>query len=119
MGIRTRKQYLESLKDGRVVYVHGERVQDVTTHPIMKLTARGCAMEFALAEDPRYRDLFVEKTKDGEPVSFVFLPPKNTEDLLRRRKILQTLVRTTLGRFVSAKLVGNDHPARTLQLATA
>ena len=108
MGIRTRKQYLESLKDGRVVYVHGERVKDVTTHPIMKLTARGCAMEFALAEDPRFRDLFVEKTKDGEPVSFVFLPPKNTADLLRRRKILQTLVRTTLGRFVSAKLVGND-----------
>ncbi len=48
MGIRTRREYLESLKDGRVVYVNGEKVEDVTTHPILKLTARGCAMEFAL-----------------------------------------------------------------------
>jgi 4-hydroxybutyryl-CoA dehydratase/vinylacetyl-CoA-Delta-isomerase len=108
MGIRTRKEYLDSLRDGRVVYVYGEKVEDVTTHPILKLTARGCAMEFALAEDPRYRELFVEQVPDGEPVSFVFLPPRNVENLIRRRKILQTLVRTTLGRFVSAKLVGND-----------
>jgi len=108
MGIRTAKEYLESLKDGRVVYVNGEKVEDVTSHPILKLTARGCAMEFALAGDPRYRELFVEHMEDGEPVSFVFLPPRSSEDLLRRRKILQTLVRTTVGRFVSAKLVGND-----------
>jgi len=108
MGTRTRKEYLESLRDGRVVYVNGEKVEDATTHPILKLTARGCAMEFALAEDPRYRHLFVEQMEDGEPVSFVFLPPKNSEDLIRRRKILQTLVRTTVGRFASAKLVGND-----------
>jgi 4-hydroxybutyryl-CoA dehydratase/vinylacetyl-CoA-Delta-isomerase len=107
MGIRTRREYLESLKDGRVVYINGEKVEDVTTHPILKLTARGCAMEFALAEDPRYRHLFVEEM-DGEPVSFVFLPPRNEDDLIRRRKILQTLVRTAVGRFVSAKLVGND-----------
>ncbi len=75
MGIRTRREYLESLKDGRVVYVNGEKVEDVTTHPILKLTARGCAMEFGLAEDPRYRHLFVEEM-DGQPVSFVFLPPE-------------------------------------------
>jgi len=35
MGIRTRREYLESLRDGRVVYVNGEKVGDVTTHPIL------------------------------------------------------------------------------------
>src|SRR5262249_3996171 len=29
----TGAQYLESLRDGREVYVYGERVKDVTTHP--------------------------------------------------------------------------------------
>src|SRR5580704_6818087 len=29
----TGAEYLESLRDGREVYVYGERVKDVTTHP--------------------------------------------------------------------------------------
>ena len=29
----TGKEYLESLRDGREVYVYGERVADVTAHP--------------------------------------------------------------------------------------
>ena len=29
----TGKEYLESLRPGREVYVYGERVTDVTTHP--------------------------------------------------------------------------------------
>ncbi|SVD85873.1 uncharacterized protein METZ01_LOCUS438727, partial [marine metagenome] len=27
------EEYLESLRDGRTVYLGGERVDDVTTHP--------------------------------------------------------------------------------------
>ena len=34
--IRTVEQYLESLRDGRVIYNLGERVKDVTTHPILR-----------------------------------------------------------------------------------
>ena len=33
MGIRTGAEYRESLRDGRSVYVNGERVKDVTTYP--------------------------------------------------------------------------------------
>src|SRR5262249_60286499 len=29
----TGKEYLESLRDGREIYIYGERVADVTTHP--------------------------------------------------------------------------------------
>ena len=32
MTMRTGKQYLESLRDGRQVYVGGELIEDVTTH---------------------------------------------------------------------------------------
>jgi aromatic ring hydroxylase len=33
MGIRTVKEYKESLRDGRRVYIRGEKVDDVTRHP--------------------------------------------------------------------------------------
>ena len=36
----TGAQYLESLRDGREVYVYGERVKDVTTHPAFRNTVR-------------------------------------------------------------------------------
>jgi aromatic ring hydroxylase len=31
--IRTGAQYRDSIRDGRQVYIGGERVKDVTTHP--------------------------------------------------------------------------------------
>src|SRR6202162_2086119 len=34
--IRTGTQYLDSIRDGREVYINGERVKDVTRHPMLK-----------------------------------------------------------------------------------
>ena len=34
----TGPEYLESLRDSREVYVYGERVKDVTTHPAFRNT---------------------------------------------------------------------------------
>ena len=33
MGIRTGRQFLDGLKDSREIWLEGERVEDVTTHP--------------------------------------------------------------------------------------
>ncbi len=33
MGLKTPEQYVESLRDGRVTYWDGERIDDITTHP--------------------------------------------------------------------------------------
>jgi hypothetical protein len=37
MALKTPQQHIESLKDSRVVYCNGERVLDVTAHPILKI----------------------------------------------------------------------------------
>ena len=37
--IRTGEQYLAGLRDGRTVYYDGERVEDVTKHPLLGLVA--------------------------------------------------------------------------------
>ena len=39
----TGQEYLESLRDGREVYIQGERVDDVTTHPAFRNAARSIA----------------------------------------------------------------------------
>ncbi|MBM3516502.1 MAG: hypothetical protein FJX56_01195, partial [Alphaproteobacteria bacterium] len=41
--IKTGKEYLESLRDGRVVYLGGERVDDVTSHPGFRNAAHSYA----------------------------------------------------------------------------
>src|ERR1700736_288834 len=51
----TGAEYLESLRDGREVYVYGERVKDVTTHPAFRNAARSIAR--------LYDALHAEKTK--------------------------------------------------------
>ena len=34
--IRTGEEYRESIRDGRMVFMNGEKVPDVTTHPMFK-----------------------------------------------------------------------------------
>ena len=38
--IRTGEQYRESLRDGREVWINGERVKDVTRHPSVQARGR-------------------------------------------------------------------------------
>ena len=47
----TGQEYLESLRDRREVYVYGERVEDVTTHPAFRNTARSIARLYDALHD--------------------------------------------------------------------
>ena len=108
MAIITPEQYIESLKDGRVVYCEGERVEDVTEHPILKITRDWVAMDYVLQQDPRYQDLVTEVNEDGELVSFALMPQKTKEDLLRLRKLVQLWARVCYGKPPGAKFVAKD-----------
>lgn len=108
MGLRTPQQYKESLRDGRIIYFEGEKVDDVNNHPALSVTVEQCSMDYLLAENPEYKDLLVETNEEGEPVSFVYMPNRSTEDLLRRRKIIQLCARTCFGLPAGAKFTGID-----------
>jgi len=108
MPIRTPQQYIESLKDGRVVFCNGERVKDVTEHPILKICRDWVAMDYVLENDPRYRDLITEKNKDGDRVSFVLMPQRSRDDLLRLREIVKLWARVCFGKPPGAKFVAKD-----------
>jgi aromatic ring hydroxylase len=97
MTLRTGAQFLGSLRDGREVWLGGERV-DVTTHPLLAPCARAVAEVYDLQHDPAYCDLLTMPSPDtGEPVSLAFLLPRSTEDLIRRRQMIEFLARRTGG----------------------
>ena len=47
----TGAEYLEELRDDREVYIYGERVKDVTTHPAFRNTARMVARLYDALHD--------------------------------------------------------------------
>src|SRR6476661_4408091 len=64
-GPLTGEEYLESLRDSREVYVYGERVKDVTTHPAFRNTARSIARLYSALHDPATRDVITTETDTG------------------------------------------------------
>ena len=61
----TGEEYLESLRDDREVYIYGERVKDVTTHPAFRNTARMIARLYNALHDPKHKDKLLVPTDTG------------------------------------------------------
>ena len=61
----TGAEYLESLRDGREVYIYGERVKDVTTHPAFRNAARTIARLYDALHDPKQQDVLTCPTDTG------------------------------------------------------
>ena len=108
MAIRTPQEFVESLKDGRVVYFLGEKVQDVTQHPILRICVDWMAMDYVVEHDARYQDLVTEKNEKGERVPFFFMQQRSSEDLLRLREVVRLMARICYGKPSGAKFVGKD-----------
>jgi len=85
--IRTVEQYLESLRDDRLIYSMGEKVKDVTTHPILSKVIEMGAMDWVMTNHPETRPLFVTKNEEGEDVHFLWIAPKSSGDLIKRREV--------------------------------
>ena len=81
--LKTGLEHLESLRDGRVVYIGSEKVTDVTTHPAFRNAARSIAAIYDMKAAPENRAAasFVES---GETYSAYFLRARSREDLEKR-----------------------------------
>ena len=64
-GIRTGAQYLEGLRDGREIWLQGERVEDVTAHPGMGRGAHTLAKFLDKQFDSQLQDKLTYK-EDGK-----------------------------------------------------
>jgi aromatic ring hydroxylase len=61
----TGAEYLDSLRDGREVWIYGERVEDVTEHPAFRNTARMVARLYDALHDPAKNKKLIVPTDTG------------------------------------------------------
>lgn len=82
----TGAEYLESLRDGREIYIYGERVKDVTTHPAFRNSARSIARLYdALHNDT---DGVLTAPVDNDEGTFThkfFKTPRTVQELRESR----------------------------------
>ena len=90
MAVRTGEQFLEGLRDEREVWLEGERVSDVTTHPRLARMARTLADMYDLQHSPEAgSEMTFTSPSSGHPVALSYMIPQSHEDLYRRRRAFE------------------------------
>ncbi|MET0277899.1 MAG: 4-hydroxyphenylacetate 3-hydroxylase N-terminal domain-containing protein [Pseudorhodoplanes sp.] len=93
------EQFLDSLRDGREIYIYGERVQDVTTHPAFRNTARMVARLYDALHDPKHKEklLVPTDTGNGGMTQAYFKAPKNVAESVAGRDAIAEWAKITYG----------------------
>lgn len=92
MALMTGKEYRESLNDGREVYIDGEKVENVATHPAFKPIVDVKARMYDMAFEAEYADKLTTKLPDGEVISRAYKMPETKEDLTAIRTHVETVL---------------------------
>ena len=90
MPARTGQEYINGLKEHpREVWIDGERVEDVTTHPALRNGVKSVAALYDMQHDPEQREAMTYASPTtGDPVGLSFMIPQTVEDLERRRNMM-------------------------------
>ena len=86
--MRSAKDFLSGLKDGRTIYINGASVGDVTTHHAFRNLASSMAGLFDFANAKENVDLMTFET-DGGRANRIWQLPASYADLVQRRKALE------------------------------
>jgi 4-hydroxyphenylacetate 3-monooxygenase len=95
----TGAEYLLSLRDGREVYIDGERVADVTTHPALRNAARSIARLYDALHDPKHQGVLTCPTDTGSGgyTHRYFRVQRSREDLVAAQAAIAGWSRMTYG----------------------
>ncbi|MDE5458310.1 Pyoverdin chromophore biosynthetic protein pvcC [Bradyrhizobium sp. CSA112] len=95
----TGAEYLESLRDGREVWIYGERVKDVTKHPAFRNSAVSVAKLYDALHDERTKSILTTETDTGSKgyTHRFFRYARSREDMLAQRDAIAAWSRITYG----------------------
>ncbi|MEU6645162.1 4-hydroxyphenylacetate 3-hydroxylase N-terminal domain-containing protein [Saccharomonospora sp. NPDC046836] len=95
----TGDEYIESLRDGREIFIYGDRVADVTTHPAFRNSVRMTARLYDSLHDPGRRSVVTAPTDTGSSgfTHSFFRTPHNSADLLADRDAIAEWARMAYG----------------------
>ena len=91
--IRNGDQYRESIRDGREVWINGQRVTDVTTHPMFKPLVDVRARIYDMAHEDATRDLMTTVDPvSGERFAIGLQLPRTREVWGAKRRAVDTVM---------------------------
>src|SRR5262249_24701909 len=95
----TGAEFLESLRDGREVYIYGERVKDVTVHPAFRNSAASVALLYDALHDKAYKDVLTAPTDTGSGgyTHKFFRAARSREDVIAQRDAIAAWARLSYG----------------------
>jgi len=95
----TGAEFLESLRDSREVWIRGERVKDVTTHPAFRNSARMLARMYDSLHDPARQALLTTSTDTGNGgfTHRFYRVPRTTDELVSGREAIAEWARISYG----------------------
>ena len=96
--VRTGQQYIESLRDGRQVYIEGELVSDVTDHPAYRNAVRTTAGLYDFQAAPENLEAMTfESPSSGGRVNRCWQLPESYDELVARRRAMEAWAECTYG----------------------
>lgn len=95
----TGPEFIESLRDGREVYVYGERVKDITIHPAFRNAARSVAKLYDALHAEKTKPILTAPTDTGSGgyTHRFFKPAYSREELMGQRDAIAQWARITYG----------------------
>jgi 4-hydroxyphenylacetate 3-monooxygenase len=94
--IRTGEQYRDSIRDGREVWINGERVHDVTRHPMFKPAVDIRARIYDMQHEAATRDVMTYE-ENGERFAIGNKLPRAQADWHDKRKAVDAVLRDVGG----------------------
>ena len=96
--VKTGERHLESLRDGRNVFLDGELITDVVDHPAYRNAVRSAAALYDFQAAPENLELMTfESPTNGERVNRCWQLPRSYEELVARRRALEAWAECTYG----------------------
>jgi 4-hydroxyphenylacetate 3-monooxygenase len=91
--LRTGADYRQSLRDGRAVWIDGERVADVTRHPAFKPIVDARARMYDMAHEAATAGVMAYRDADGQAFSRASKPPTTQQDWHDKRAWVDAVLR--------------------------
>src|ERR1700733_2726586 len=90
--IRTGDEYRQSIRDGREVYLNGEKIDDVVTHPAFRPLVDIRARIYDMAHEPDTRPVMTYTDPHGEAHAIGLKLPHTQQDWWDKRRATDTVM---------------------------
>jgi 4-hydroxyphenylacetate 3-monooxygenase len=87
--LKTGEEHIQTLRDGRAIYLHGRRVEDASVHPAYRNAIQSVAKLYDFQSAPNNRELMTFTTETGGVANRIWQLPETYDQLRQRRQAIE------------------------------